>query len=321
MSLLKSALKRSFQTSFKLNSQNNTLLNTTRRFQSSYSRNFNYGKSYTKPVVALGFLSWLFGSSVDYNAVRNDIVEVLEDYDWDDSSWGPVLVRLAWHASGTYDKSDNSGGSNGATMRFSTEANDGANAGLEHARKRLEALKKKYPGLSYGDLWILASYVAIEEMGGPKIEFRGGRVDKNSNSDCPPNGRLPDAALGAQHVRDIYYRMGFNDQEIVALVGGGHSIGRCHTDRSGYDGPWTRAPTTISNLYFQMLLDEKWTERKWNGPRQFQNEAKDLMMLPADMALKTDPSFRKWVDVYYKDEERFLRDFGAAFKKLTELGF
>jgi cytochrome c peroxidase len=53
----------------------------------------------------------------------------------------------------------------------------------------------------------------------------------------PPNGRLPDAAQGASHVRDIFYRMGFNDQEIVALSGA-HSLGRCHTDRSGFSGPW-----------------------------------------------------------------------------------
>jgi hypothetical protein len=43
----------------------------------------------------------------------------------------------------------------------------------------------------------------------------------------------------------------------------------CHTDRSGFSGPWTRAPTTFSNLYFKELLENKWTEKKWNGPRQF----------------------------------------------------
>ena len=58
-------------------------------------------------------------------------------------------------------------------MRFVPESSDGANAGLEHARKKLEKVKEKYPNLSYADLWILASYVAIEEMGGPKIEFKG----------------------------------------------------------------------------------------------------------------------------------------------------
>ena len=52
-------------------------------------------------------------------------------------------------------------------------------------------------------------------------------------------------------IRDIFYRMGFNDQEIVALAGA-HALGRCHADRSGFDGPWTRSPTTFSNDYFKV---------------------------------------------------------------------
>lgn len=76
-------------------------------------------------------------------------------------------------------------------------------------------------------------------MGGPKIEFTPGRTDATSESSCPPNGRLPDATQGAQHIRDVFYRMGFTDREITALNGGGHTIGRCHPDRSGFTGPWT----------------------------------------------------------------------------------
>ena len=72
---------------------------------------------------------------------RNEIAASLDDYNWDDGSWGPVLIRLAWHASGTYDKSSKTGGSNGSTMRFKAELSDGANAGLEHAQKKLEGIK------------------------------------------------------------------------------------------------------------------------------------------------------------------------------------
>jgi hypothetical protein len=80
-------------------------------------------------------------------------------------------VRLAWHASGTYDKASNTGGSNGATMRFPTEANDGANAGLDLARKILEPIKAKYPWITYADLWTLAGAVAIESMGGEQCSL------------------------------------------------------------------------------------------------------------------------------------------------------
>jgi len=85
-------------------------------------------------------------------------------------------VRLAWHASGTYEAKSKTGGSNGANMRFPPESSDPANAGLEHARKFLEDIHKKN-GISYADLWILASYVAIENMGGPRIPFIPGRTD------------------------------------------------------------------------------------------------------------------------------------------------
>jgi cytochrome c peroxidase len=67
------------------------------------------------------------------------------------------------------------------------------------------------------------------------------------------DGRLPDASQGHDHLRQIFYRMGFNDQEIVALSGA-HALGRCHTDRSGFDGPWTFSPTTFTNDYYNLLV-------------------------------------------------------------------
>jgi len=257
---------------------------------------------------------------VDFNAVRKDIVAVLENEKYDDGSYGPVLVRLAWHASGTYNKSDGTGGSSGATMRFTPESGHGANAGLDVARNLLEPIKKKYPGISYGDLWTFAGAVAIEEMGGPKIPWKSGRVDAESGKACPPDGRLPDASKGAPHVRDIFYRMGFNDQEIVALIGA-HVIGRMHTNRSGYDGPWTHSPTTFSNDFFVQLKENKWVKKKWNGPEQFVNDkGGELTMNPADISFLSDPKFKKFVDLYAEDEQKFFEDFAKAFSKLLELG-
>lgn len=123
-------------------------------------------------------------------------------------------------------------------------------------------------------------------MGGPQINWQPGRKDQRDNSTTVEDGRLPDAARGADHVRAVFYRMGFGDREIVALVGGGHTIGRCHTDRSGFEGPWTVAPTRFTNLYFKDLLKRTWVEKKWDGPRQFEDtQSKRLMMLPTDMAL------------------------------------
>jgi len=80
----------------------------------------------------------------DYQKVYNEIAARLEEKDdYDDGSYGPVLLRLAWHASGTYDKETKTGGSNGATMRFAPEGDHGANAGLKAARDFLEPVKGK----------------------------------------------------------------------------------------------------------------------------------------------------------------------------------
>lgn len=259
------------------------------------------------------------GDSVDYKKVRNDISGLLENSDYDDGSYGPVLVRLAWHAAGTYDKATGTGGSDGATMRFCPEKHHGANAGLQVARDLLEPIKAKYPALSYADLWTLAGVVAIEEASGPVVPWRPGRSDRPDGSYCPPDGRLPDATKGADHIRNIFYRMGFNDQEIVALVGA-HALGRCHTDRSGFSGPWTKSPTMFSNDFFRELFDQKWTPKKWNGPLQYEDASGELMMLPTDLAILQDPEFRKWAEIYAKDEDRFFNDFSKAFSKLLELG-
>ncbi len=153
-------------------------------------------------------------------------------------------------------------------MRMAPERDWGANAGLGVARDALEPLKKKYPAISYADLWTLAGAAAVEQMGGPVIPWREGRTDSAAPTKVP-DGRLPAADKGTKentisHMREIFYRMGFNDREIVALLGA-HAVGRMHKEASGYDGPWSRAETTFSNEFFRILSEEKFARRNWNG--------------------------------------------------------
>ena len=156
-------------------------------------------------------------------------------------------------------------------------------------------------------------------MAGPHIPWRPGRADRDAGF-CTPDGRLPDGAKDHSHLRAIFGRMGFSDQEIVALSGA-HALGRCHTDRSGFDGPWTFSPTMVTNDYYKLLLDEKWVYRKWDGPRQWQDVgSKSLMMLPTDMALVKDRAFKSWVEKYAKDGDAFFNDFAKVLCKLFELG-
>lgn len=212
-------------------------------------------------------------------------------------------------------------------MRYEAEGGDPANAGLQHGRAFLEPVKAAHPWITYSDLWTLAGVTAIAEMGGPSIPWKPGRTDLVDDSKVPPRGRLPDGAQGADHLRFIFYRMGFNDQEIVALSGG-HNLGRTHADRSGFSGPWVNNPTRFSNQFFKLLLRLTWTKKTMpNGVEQFvynDPDAEDgdeqLMMLPTDIALIHDPSFRSWVEKYAEDKDLFFDHFSKVFAKLIELG-
>ncbi|KAJ6096245.1 Ccp1p [Penicillium sp. IBT 16267x] len=255
----------------------------------------------------------------DYQRVYDTIAKKLEDEDeYDDGSYAPILLRIAWHSSGSYDNNVRDGGSSGGTMRFETEVNHNGNAGLQHAREFLESVQLQFPWISHGDLYTLAGVCAVQEMSGPTVRWRAGRVDIPESA-THPNGRLPDGAKGADHVRDVFYRMGFNDQEIVALSGA-HTVGRCHTDRSGFDGPWTFSPTMFSNDFYKFLLEEKWTYRKWDGPKQLEDASKSIMMLPTDYVLVTDKKFNEWTVKYANDVDLFFNDYAAAYQKLLELG-
>lgn len=229
----------------------------------------------------------------DLTEVRNAIHAVMFDPSHDDGSFAPLLIRFAWHNCGTYDRESNTGGSNGATMRFGAEANDPENAGLDKAKALLLPIHKQFPWLSLADLWILAGYVAIEAAGGPRIRFAHGRQDFTAeeavaiygDSGCPfgdgkfnPHGsRLPAADLGQDEsvpasapmcqkeaptinaMRSTFSRMGMNDQETVALILLGHQFGRCHREVSGFEGPWwARDPTTWNSdgMGFLVCADE-----------------------------------------------------------------
>ena len=150
----------------------------------------------------------------------------------------------------------------------------------------MDKIKKDFDWISYGDLWTLGGVAAIQEMGGPVIPWRPGRID-GTEEHVTPDGRLPDASQAHDHLREIFYRMGFNDQEIVALSGA-HSLGRCHPNRSGFDGPWQFAPTSFNNEYFKLLMNEKWSWKKWNGPKQYEDvKTKSLMMLPTGQSSRS----------------------------------
>jgi L-ascorbate peroxidase len=214
----------------------------------------------------------------------------------------PIMLRLGWHAAGTFDCKSKTGGPFG-TMRHSAELAHGANSGLDIAIRLIEPIKEQFPTISYADFHQLVAVVAVEVTGGPEIPFHPGREDK---PEPPPEGRLPDATKGADHLRVVFgEQMGLSDKDIVALSGA-HTLGRCHKERSGFEGPWTSNPLIFDNSYFKELLS---------------GEKEGLLQLPSDKTLLTDPAFRPLVEKYAVDEDAFFADYSEAHLKLSELGF
>ncbi|KAH3681807.1 hypothetical protein WICPIJ_007246 [Wickerhamomyces pijperi] len=312
-------------------------LNNNNNFNNNNNQN-NYSKT-TKTLASAATLNAALSDShseKDYQQVYNAIANQIREYDEYDGAigFGPALVRLAWHLSGTFVGPVGcphiSGGSFGGTIRLPKEASDPANNALENARWVLEPVKKQFSWISYGDLYTLAGVTAVQEMGGPKIGWRAGR--KDLGVEYASTGKLPDASRDADYIRSLFVkRMGFTERETVALIGA-HALGSCHVQApvlpgatksqgvgSGYTGRWTAAPNFFTNEFYRLLLEDKWTPKKWDGPFQYENKD-ELMMLPTDMALVQDASMKKLVVEYAKDQEKFFKDFAPAFKKLLELG-
>eukprot|EP00611_Tribonema_gayanum_P003655 TRINITY_DN128_c4_g1_i1.p1 TRINITY_DN128_c4_g1~~TRINITY_DN128_c4_g1_i1.p1 ORF type:complete len:344 (+),score=109.27 TRINITY_DN128_c4_g1_i1:51-1034(+) len=259
---------------------------------------------------------------------------------------GPICVRLAWHDSGTFTAAKagqsfaSAGGANGS-IRFDPEIKHGANAGLSKGLKLLEPIKASCPSVSWADLLQMASAEFVVMAGGPRIAMRYGRVDAVGPDDCPVEGNLPGAGApfgdgskdAGEHLRKVFHRMGFNDQEIVALSGA-HTIGRAFKERSGTTphGYTEKGATKYTCPAFRARHDgaagvgmpggQSWTP-KW---LTFDNSyftvtpEKELLRLETDKVLETDPGFAPHYRRYAESQAEFFKDYAAVHKKLSELG-
>lgn len=257
-----------------------------------------------------------------YHKVKKAIIQAMDQKDFDDGSMGPVFVRLCWHCCATYDKRTGTGGSNGATIRLPPESTDEGNNGLMPAKIALEPIKSKFQWISYADLYTFAGVVAIEAMGGPKIDWVPGRTDTLETEFVPPNGRLPLGDGDSKHIKDVFFRMGFNIQETVCLMGT-HTLGRTHSYYSGWEGKWSNDPIKFDNEFFRLLLDDEWEYGvvPETGRKQFFDKSnREIMMLNTDMEMVASKDFRVWAEIYANDEKLFFEDYAKVFAKLLELG-
>lgn len=296
---------------------------------------------------------------LDLRDLRAAIKSLMKDWNHDDGSYAPLFIRLAWHCCGTYDKTSQTGGSNGGTMRFPVEQNDPENAGLGKARALLDPLldNGRFPGMTTADLYILAGYVAFESVGGPKMQFRVGRQDfsileaesLNGPGGCPfgdsklndCGSRLPAGDLGSKTAsetenkaanvagfRAIFARLGMTDRESVALILMGHSLGRMHEENSGFsDNTWTHKPINW-NLdrnpgFFSGMENGEHSftpQRAPNGGVEYANGFGFGHLAGADMPLVWDRALNNVLHEYRRDRKLLRREASGAWKKLTTLG-
>jgi hypothetical protein len=173
----------------------------------------------------------------------------------------------------------------------------------------------------------------IDEIGWlpGRVDYSQDEVNTNPSL-IPPNGNLPLAEpqgeTPAEHIRRIFGRMGLNDQEMVAIIGGGHSIGRTHDKNSGYSGlSWTHRPTNISNDFFILLLSLDWGTAPvvFNGLQGNKFEWRNspdqtVLMFATDFAFRTDPIFNQYAQQYASNQTLFYHDFAKVYGKVLQLG-
>ncbi len=273
--------------------------------------------------------------TLDLDALKRDLIEVMTtSQDWwpaDYGHYGPLLIRMTWHAAGTYRIEDGRGGGGTGTQRFAPTNSWPDNANLDKARRLLWPIKQRYGRrISWADLIIFAGNVAYESMGFKTFGFGFGRpdvwepdLDTNWGSEdtwlgddrysapgewAAPFGAVqmgliyvnpegpqgnPDPLTAARDIRETFRRMAMNDEETVALIVGGHTVGKTHgagdpqcvgpepegasieeqglgwrntfgsgkgadTVTSGLEGAWTTEPTKWDTGYLDNLFSYDW---------------------------------------------------------------
>lgn len=339
---------------------------------SPYSDDFDYAAAFAKVDMK------------ELKADIENVLTTSQDWwpaDW--GHYGGLMIRMAWHSAGTYRIHDGRGGAEGAQQRFEPLGSWPDNVSLDKARRLLWPVKQKYGrNVSWADLIILAGNVSLESMGFETLGFAGGRVDdweadlvywgpetkmmgndkrfdKDGNLEKPiaalhmgliyvnPEGRNGnlDPVMAAEDIRKSFSRMAMNDEETVALIAGGHTLGKVHggskpdcvgpepaaapteqqglgwknkcgkghsedTMTSGLEGAWTQTPTAWSILYLDNLFRFDWKKHESPGGGTVWIPTDESMMqsVPdAHVKGKRNPPIMLTTDLSLKEDPGFRK--------------
>ncbi|MCW8956579.1 MAG: catalase/peroxidase HPI, partial [Gammaproteobacteria bacterium] len=343
-----------------------------------YGNNFNYAKAFAR--VDLKALK----ADIEKTLTTSQ--------DWWPADWGHyggLMIRSAWHSAGTHRIYDGRGGADGGQIRFEPQNSWPDNANLDKARRVLWPVKQKYGrNVSWADLMILSGNVALESMGFETLGFAGGRADdweadlvywgsetkwldnkeryKEGALEKPlaavqmgliyvnpegPNGNL-DPISAAADIRESFGRMAMNDEEIVALIAGGHTLGKVHgaskpdcvgpepaaeaieaqglgwknkcgkgnaedTLTSGLEGAWTQTPTAWSILFLNNLFTFDWEQQKSPAGGTVwvpTDKSAHTMVADAHLKGKRNPPIMLTTDLALKEDPGF-RKIAEGFMK------
>lgn len=334
-------------------------------------------------------------ATLDMDAVKRDMTALLADskecWPADFGNYGPFMVRLAWHCSGSFRASDGVGGCGGGRQRFEPERSWPDNTNLDKARALLYPLKEKYGNaLSWGDLFILAGTTGLRDAGAPLSQMCFGRIDDTDgvkshalgpttlqaerdpclvNGDCKwplgattvgliyvnPEGPMgnPDPPASAGNIQTTFGSMGHSARNTVALIGGGHAVGKGHgacttgaglapneaynrtpmatpwesecaagTVTAGFEGQWTTNPLAWDNEYFTALLNNDWEKHigpggHWQWRISGETDSSSIFRLTSDIALLHDPEYLLYVRQFATDMHAFNTAFDDAWFDLT----
>lgn len=298
---------------------------------------FNNVKGPLSGVTGITFSSPSTCTADEFDAIAQ---QIQQDYA-NEIVDGPGSNRALFHSAATFIASSGGyGGVDGAWLNFQKNLEFPANAGLDDTISYIQNLVKKYPCITFADAITLNGVIVTEAAGGPAIAWMPGRRDASKTPENPViTARLPDGSYTTAAVVSFYTQMGLTDREMTILNGGGHSLGGCHPENSGWNGSFTYASDrfpTPKNLYFVQTFEDTWVPQtvlnstrlriqyillNENGNPATDADGNNIIRIPSDISILLGGNLPSaWAYAYSKDEGLFLTDYARVLQRISQLG-